>query len=70
MAGRPAGPIPRSSDLDSAVRPFAVASYGVKVEDRRSAFNSAVKIQLHVTVPGESSVSENLASYACEKPRN
>ncbi len=56
------GAIPKSGDSDSAIRPFPGASSDKKVEDRRSAFNFAGKIHLHVTVPGESSVSENLAS--------
>ncbi len=56
------GAIPKSGDSDSAIKPFPGASSDKKVEDRRSAFNFAGKIHLHVTVPGESSVSENLAS--------
>ena len=46
--------IPKSGDSDSAIRPVPEARCDKKVEDRRSAFNFAGKIHLHVTVPGES----------------
>lgn len=64
------GAIPKSGDFGSTIRHFLEAGCDKQVEDRRSAFNFAGKIHLRATVPDESSVSENLTSYAFEKLRN
>ena len=64
------GPIPKSGDSGSTIRRFLEWGCDKQVGVRRNPFNFAGKIHLRATVPDESSVSENLTSYAFEKLMN
>jgi len=60
------GAMPKRGDFDSTIKSLPGTTCDKRVEDPRSAFNFAGKIDLPTTVTGESSVSENLAPDTLE----